>query len=87
LDAVLRVKVTPRAGRDALGGWQEGVLRVRLAAPPVEGKANEALVRFLAKSLGVAQRDVELVSGETAREKRLRIVGLSLDEVQRRLGA
>ena len=86
MDAILRVRATPRAGRDAIGGWQEGVLRVRLAAPPVEGKANEALVRLLASALGVARRDVELVAGETAREKRLRIAGLSAEEVQRRLG-
>ena len=67
-------------------GVRNGLLLVRLAAPPVEGKANEALVRFLAKALGVAQRDVQILSGETAREKRLRIAGLSPEEVQRRLG-
>src|SRR5437764_1457187 len=64
MDAMLRVRVTPRAGRDAIEGWREGVLRVRLAAAPVEGKANESLVRFLAASLGVPRRDVELVAGD-----------------------
>jgi len=84
---VLRVRVTPRAGRDALAGWQDGVLRVRLAAVPVDGKANAALVRFLAKLLGVTPRDVQLLSGETAREKRLTISGISADDARRRLDA
>ena len=50
----LRVRVQPRASRDALGGEREGALVVRLTAPPVEGAANEALARFLGKALGVA---------------------------------
>lgn len=82
----LRVRVTPRAGRDALAGWQNGVLRIRLAAPPVDGKANAALVRFLAKTLAIPARDVRIISGDTAREKRLMITGLSEAEVRARLG-
>ena len=74
--ATLRVRVTSRTGRDALAGWREDVLLVRLAAPPVEGRANAALVRFLADLLDVPARDIDILSGDAAREKRLSIAGL-----------
>ena len=83
----LRVRVTPRAGRDRIDGVRDGVLRVRLAAAPVEGRANEALARFLAMVLGVPPRDIRVVRGETAREKLLEIDGLTEAELWRRLGA
>ena len=82
----LAVRVTPRAGRDRIDGVRDGVLRVRLAAPPVEGRANEALVRFLATVLGVPPRDIRVVRGETAREKLLEIDGLSEAQLWQRLG-
>jgi uncharacterized protein (TIGR00251 family) len=83
----LTVRVTPRASRDELAGWRDGVLQVRLRAPPVEGKANEALRRLLAERLGVAATRVEITGGVMARTKRLRIEGLSDEEVAHRLGA
>lgn len=73
--ATLRVRVTPRAGRDALAGWREDVLLVRLAAPPVEDRANAALVRFLAGLLDVPAHHIDILSGESAREKRLSVAG------------
>jgi uncharacterized protein (TIGR00251 family) len=82
---VLVVRVTPRAGRDEIAGWQGDELRVRLRAPPVDGRANEALVRLLALSLGVPPSSIELVTGATARIKRLRVEGLSEAELRRRL--
>jgi uncharacterized protein (TIGR00251 family) len=82
----LRVRVTPRAGRDALAGWQDGVLRVRLAAAPVDGRANDALVRFLASCLHIPTRDVRLLAGERGRQKRLAVAGLSEAELRDRLG-
>ncbi len=85
-EVTLRVRVTPRGGRDSLAGWQDGVLRVRLAAPPVEGRANEALVRFLAKTLGLPARAVRLTGGETSREKRFVIDGIDAEELRARLG-
>lgn len=84
--AELEVWVQPRASRDEVAGFHDGALRVRLTAPPVDGQANDALVRFLAKQLGVARSAVTLVRGQTARRKTLRIEGLTVEEVRRRLG-
>lgn len=81
----LRVRVQPRASRDALGGERQGALVVRIAAPPVEGAANEALVRFLGKTLGVAPSAVGIVSGATGRNKVLAIAGLDAAAVRERL--
>jgi uncharacterized protein (TIGR00251 family) len=83
---VLTVRVTPRAGHDQIVGWQGGELRVRLRAPPVEGRANEALCRLLASHLGVPASSVELLTGATARTKRLRVSGLSIEDVRAKLG-
>ncbi|HEU0073065.1 MAG TPA: DUF167 domain-containing protein [Dehalococcoidia bacterium] len=82
---VLVVRVTPRAGRDEIAGWHGEELRVRLRAPPVDGRANEALLRLIASRLGVPPSSIELVRGATARVKRLRIEGLSEAELRRRL--
>ena len=79
------VRVAPRAGRTALDGVVEGALRVRLAAPPVEGAANRALVEFLANLLGVPKRDVALVRGERGRQKLVQVRGLDADQVRQRL--
>ena len=83
--AVLRVRVTPRSAKDAVEAFAGEVLRVRLKAPPVEGKANRALVDVLAERLDVARGAIEIVTGESARLKTLRIVGLSDAELRRRL--
>jgi uncharacterized protein len=84
---VLRVRVQPRASRNALGGEREGALVVRLTAPPVEGAANEALARFLGKALGVAPSAVRVVSGATGRNKVVRVAGLGAAAARERLGA
>jgi hypothetical protein len=83
--ALLVVRLTPRAARDEIAGWQGDELRVRLRAPPVDGRANEALLRLLATRLSVPPSSIELVSGTTARVKRLRVEGLSEAELRRRL--
>jgi len=64
---------------------EDGVLAVRLAAPPVEGAANKALIAFLAEAFGVSRSAVRVESGERARRKRVRISGLTIDEVTRRV--
>jgi hypothetical protein len=83
----LRVRVSPRASRDALAGEREGALVVRLTAPPVEGAANEALARFLGKALGVAPSAVRVVSGATGRNKLVSVAGLDPARARERLGA
>jgi len=84
--AVFAVRVTPRSGRDQIDGPAQGALKVRLAAPPVEGAANAALVRLVAKALAVAPGRVRVLSGQRGRVKRLIVEGLAPDEVRRRLG-
>ncbi|BEQ14475.1 DUF167 domain-containing protein [Desulfoferula mesophila] len=86
LGASLAVRVAPRASRNELAGVEAGALKVRLTAPPVEGAANQALVKLLAKSLGVAKGKISVVSGERSRNKRVLVEGLSPDEVRGRLG-
>lgn len=81
----LRVRVQPRASRDALSGERDGALVVRLTAPPVEGAANEALVRFLGKALGVAPSAVRVVSGATGRNKVVSVAGLDAARARERL--
>jgi len=82
----LRVRVQPRASKDALGGEREGALVVRLTAPPVEGAANEALARFLGKTLGVAPSAVRVVSGASGRNKVVSVTGLDAAAARERLG-
>jgi uncharacterized protein len=77
---ILSVRLTPKGGRDAIDGIEqlangESVLKVRVRAPPSEGEANAALVKLLARTLGVPPRDVELVAGLSARVKRVKVVG------------
>ena len=71
------VRLTPRGGADRVDGAVDGVLRVRVAAPAVEGAANLALVRLLADELGVPRSDVRLVAGATGRTKLIAVDGLS----------
>jgi uncharacterized protein len=83
----LRVRVQPRASRDALAGEREGALVVRLTAPPVEGAANEALARFLGKALGVAPSAVRVMSGASGRNKVVSVAGLDAAAARERLAS
>lgn len=75
-DAVtFAVRVVPRASKSGVAGVQDGALRVRVAAPPVEGAANLELVRFIARTLGVTAGAVEITSGHASKNKRLRVSG------------
>ena len=77
MTARLAVRLTPRAGADRIDGvGEDGSLRVRVAAPPVDGAANDALVRLLATELGVARAGVRLVGGAAGRRKVLEIQGI-----------
>ena len=83
MTAELRVRLTPRAkGPDGLAGVRDGVLQARVGAPPVDGKANVALCRLVARELGVPKSGVTVVRGHTAREKLLRVEGATDGQVQ-----
>lgn len=72
---VIAVRVTPRGGRDTLAAGTDDYFSARLAAAPVDGAANTALLALVARHFGLARRDVTLVGGATARMKRLKLVG------------
>ncbi|HEX8823953.1 MAG TPA: DUF167 domain-containing protein [Archangium sp.] len=74
----LAVLVQPRASRTRVVGEHDGMLKIQLAAPPVDGEANAALLEFLARRLGVPRRQVTLVSGDASRRKRVRVEGLGV---------
>jgi uncharacterized protein (TIGR00251 family) len=81
----LPVKVTPNAPRNAVAGWVGDAVKIKIHAPPIEGRANDALCEFLAELLDLPGRHVSLVRGDTSRQKLIRIEGLTLDQVNARL--
>jgi hypothetical protein len=81
----IRVKVLPRASRNEVVGLEDGVFKVKLTAPPLEGKANKALRALLAKKLGLSKSRIAISSGERSRLKTLSIDGLSPRQIQERL--
>ena len=82
---ILSVRVTPRAGCTAVAGMREGVLQVKLAAAPVEGAANDALIELLSRQLDVPKRTLRIATGARSRAKTVEISGLSEAEVHARL--
>ena len=80
------VKVHPRAKKNAITGEIGDALKVSLTAPPVDGKANAACIEFIAKLLKVPRSSVSIASGETSRNKVVRVVGLSAEQLRQRLG-
>ena len=84
---VLRLHVQPGAGRTAVVGRHGDALKVRVAAPPERGRANDACVALVAETLGVPAAQVELVSGPASRAKRVRVTGVEADDVRRLLAA
>lgn len=83
--ATLKVHVNPRSSRNQIMGWQDGVLSVKLTAPPVEGAANKACLEFLADLLGVKKLQVAMISGDKSRDKVFEITGISQSELDGRL--
>ena len=79
------VKVQPRAKKNAVTGEQADALKVSLTAPPVEGRANEACIEFLATLLKVPRSSITIAAGQTSRNKVIRVAGLSAKEVEARL--
>ena len=83
--AKITVHVQPNARRNEVLGYEDGVLRVKIAAPPVKGKANQELVRFLSDILGVAKSNITIEKGLTSRRKVVGIRGVTKEEVAREL--
>jgi len=84
--ATFAVKIHPRARKNAITGELGDTLKLSLTAPPVEGRANEACIEFLANLLKVPHSSVTIASGQNTRRKVIRVSGVSADEVQKRFG-
>ncbi len=84
MTSTFNVKVTPRSSKNAIIGWEEGVLKVRLRAIPDKGAANEMLINFLAEELDLSKSKVKILSGHTSRIKRLE-VAIDREELLKRL--
>lgn len=85
-NVIVTVHVQPGARRSEVVGRHGDALKLRVAAPPVDGKANRAVIALLAATLGVRASDVELVAGASQRRKRLRVEGVTLERARLRLG-
>ncbi len=83
--ARINLHVQPGAKKNEICGTREKSLKIKLQAPPVDGKANEALIAFIAETLGVPKRNVSLISGEKSRDKAVLVKGADADETGRRL--
>ena len=84
--ARITIRLSPRASREEIAGERDGAVLVRVTAPPVDGAANEALVKLLAKTLRVPKRAVAIVSGETSRTKLVEVHGVEEADLRARLG-
>ena len=84
---VFTVRVVPRASKSEIAGSHDGALKIRLAAPPVDGAANDELVKLLSKTFGVAKSAVEILSGQTARTKQIKISGVNAKDFLKLTGS
>ncbi len=83
--ATLSVRIQPRASRNGIVLMEGGGLKIRLTAPPVDGAANEALVRFLADTFSLPKSQIEIVTGHTSRDKTIRITGIGQEQAEEAL--
>jgi uncharacterized protein (TIGR00251 family) len=83
--SLLSVLVVPRAGKSSIAQLADGTIQIRVAAPPVDGAANTALLRFLAGILDVSRSRLAITSGASSRRKRISVDGIAPDELERRL--
>jgi uncharacterized protein len=86
-DALIRVRVIPRARKSEVAGTRDGAWLVRLHAPPVEGAANDELIEVIARALAVPKRAVSIASGERSREKSIRVSGIDATTAAARLAS
>jgi uncharacterized protein (TIGR00251 family) len=77
------IRVIPRSSKTEVAGEHDGALRIRLKSPPVDGAANEELIRFLSKSFDIPKTSVEIISGQASRTKRVRLSGVKPDDIGR----
>ena len=84
---VIRVRVQPRASRDEVVGWREDTLRLRVTAPPLDDRANDAVVLLIARAAGVPRSAVSVVRGERRRDKLVRVAGVTAASLRDKLGA
>ncbi|MBC7076104.1 MAG: YggU family protein [Syntrophomonadaceae bacterium] len=82
----LEVKVQPRSSKNQIIGEYEGALKIKLTAAPVEGEANQALIKFLADLLSIPKRNVVLVKGESSRNKTVIVKGINKEELLKKIG-
>ena len=82
----VHIRAIPRASKNEIQGVHDNALKIRLTTPPVDGKANQALIKFLSKTLHIAKSKIELTQGETSRHKTVRISGLTADQLKERTG-
>jgi uncharacterized protein (TIGR00251 family) len=85
MSCTLELKVIPNAPRDEIAGWLGAALKVKIKAPALEGRANDAILDFLATQLGVPRRDLTLVRGDKSRRKVVQIAGLAAPALRQRL--
>lgn len=81
----LEVQVQPRSSRNQVVGEQDGRLKIKLTAPPVEGEANQALINYLARLLDIPKKNIKLLKGESSRHKLIEISGLNAEELLEKL--
>lgn len=86
-EALLKLHVNPRSSRNEITGWRDDVLCLKITAPPVEGAANEAVLKYLAQVLDIRRNRIELVSGQRGRDKTVRILDSSILDITERLAS
>ena len=82
----LRVRVQPKASGNEILGFREEILRLRVTAPPEDGKANSAVVHLVAKKLGLSRNQLEIIRGHSSRSKFIRVTSSNVQEIKHRLG-
>lgn len=88
MGSAITVRISPRSSRNEISEiMTDGVIKIHLTAPPVEGQANKALIKFLASILGVPPTNIEIITGQKSRDKLVTIIGLDTEEVKDRLMA
>ena len=83
---IIRIKLIPRSSRTQIIGKEGDLIKVKVTSPPVDGKANKALIELFAKKLGLPKGNIEIISGKNSRIKSIRIHGLSLEKIISTLG-